>query len=61
MDSQFITDKTKEANQQIRAVLEKFKEETGLVVSEITIDVINTSSKEGNNFMIGQIKLKLIA
>lgn len=61
MDSQFITEKTKEANDGVRAVLEKFKSETGLCVSEIEVTLIDASSKLGNNFMIGQIKFKLIA
>lgn len=61
MNSQFITEKTKECNDAIRVALEKFKEETGLNVSEINITLIDAGSKLGNNYMIGKIQLKLIA
>lgn len=61
MDSQFITDKTREAQEAVRKVLDKFKEETGLCVQEINIDLIDAGSKLGNNFLVGKIKFKLIA
>ena len=61
MDSQFITEKTREANEAIKQALERFKEETGLCISEIKIDLIDAGSKIGNNFLIGKITFKLIA
>lgn len=61
MDSQFITDKTREATEGIKAILEKYQQETSLTISEVKIDIIDTGSKIGNAFVYGKISLKLIA